>query len=206
MKIISFIFVFQFFSCCCFAQRQLDFGEIPRAVDSSFLGFFQRQYTVSGLIPLTESKNQLEIRYYAFGMFGGHCSILSFDGYRWHFVHSELSYDTSKTTRFDTIDIAQPILEDSFDSLKVNKLFYLEGQRMLNIEQLVWDGAQGFVSYKAGNAFGTYDFDNPCDYANLRKNIAELKYYCNVESTFNKLNAFGQKDIIKKKRRRFLFF
>lgn len=183
------------------AQNTIDFGELP-VVDSNYTWNNYNPFPISKLNPITVSKNILEIRVYYFTMMSpGSCRILSFDGEIWHLIDVSSSVDSAKATRFDTLQAAQNILERGFDSLKKNKIFTVANQRSLNLDHAVDDGVSGFILYKAGNSFGTYDYDNPCSYSNLHNEIINLKYLCRILHIFDDLYDLNKVKKNKKHKR-----
>lgn len=187
MRSTSIIFFLTFLFNGAGAQNKIDFGELP-VVDSNYTWHNYDRFPISKLNPITVTKSILEIRVYYFTMMApASCRILSFDGELWHLVDVSSSVDSTKATRFDTLQVAQNILELGFDSLKKNKIFTVANQGSLNLDHVVDDGVTGFILYKAGNTLGTYDYDNPCSYSNLHKEIIDLKYLCRILHIFDDL-------------------
>jgi len=81
-------------------------------------------------------------------------------------------------TTFDTI----------FATLKANKIFTLPDQKELKTKGSVDDGTEYQLTFKAGDKFRSYEFQNPEIFTRYNKDIPEFVSYANiVETLFNSL-------------------
>jgi len=170
-----------------FSQTKIDLGELPN-IDSVSCAF-QTHRPDKDIVPIRESKNSLEIRVHVTtGFSPPYILILSFDKINWLLVKATPSYDSLSKTIGDTLkNIPQNILEQNFDSLKKNKIFSLPDFYCLNLKGSVDDGIWGCIEIKAGDFYRQYDYNNPCSYLEMNKDVAELKYLCNVIDLFEKM-------------------
>ncbi len=194
MQRFFLIILILFFFKISFSQRKIDFGELPGIDTISCTAI--TLWPVKPLIPIEESKNNLEIRInLASGFSPRFLLILSFDDNVWQLIKVTPAYDSVSQTIYDTIkNISQAGLEKNFNDLKRNKIFSLPGFYCLNLEGTVDDGILGFIEIKAGDFFRKYDYNNPCSYLRMNKAVEELKYLCNVISLFENM-AYGNSQI-----------
>ena len=132
-------------------------------------------------------------------MFSRSCTILSFDGQAWQLINIIPSYDSTINPIYDTLkSIPQNILQQNFDSLKRNRVFALPDFYCLNLKGIVYDGIWGFIEIKADAFYRQYNYNNPCSYFEMNKDIPELKNLCNVVDLFKKM-IYGNNSTSKKK-------
>jgi hypothetical protein len=180
-------------SCHSFAQK-LDLGTIKN--DTSFscrgvLVFDNRSIdSLYGLGNLCASSNAVEIRlgimYQPFPIFD--IVVLSFNGNIWSAKKIEASlsdmlYGDRKKIRVHTL-IAKIDLDSVFNYLKANSIFNLPDQDEIKPDGLVDDGAYYFLTYKAGNSFGSYKFNNPGYYKDKYREIPQFSNYTAIKDVF----------------------
>ena len=178
MRIITIILIF--FNLTCFSQTKLDFGEIRGKNISDCID------TIDGNI--CQSKYQLEIWLTETTfLVGKYNSInLSYNGVRWLAIKHEGDWikNTVEKYRLNPIESFESI----FSALKKNKLFILPDQKELDVKNLVDDGDEYELTFKAGEIIRTYQFKSPLLYRKYYKDIPEFENYINiVEILFNGL-------------------
>jgi hypothetical protein len=158
-----------------FSQNRLDFGRVKADKDfscekSDFLDHFD------SLQAICKSKNQLEIRFrvsynpsleYAF-------FVITYDGTSWTAIKYEAmylgkirSYRLKPLKDFDTI----------FLELKRSNIFLLPKQGKILRKIEVLDGVSYDLTFKAGDKFRNYDFDNPDFYSDRHKRTQQFQDY-----------------------------
>ena len=133
---------------------------------------------------ITNSTNVIEIRLYEHVMFGARCQILCFDGTKWSGKTTGiLCYSKDSLITLNSNLNFYKIL----DSLTRNNIFTLPDQSALTLKGSADDGVDYSILYKVGSKFRSYEFSNPDYYAEMNKEIKELKNYVTVVAIMNKL-------------------
>ncbi len=198
MKYLFILLSFWAMSAC--AQNKLDFGAIK--ADSHF-SCNEPQGAIEidcGLDKICNSKNELEIRVSAFyapmPFFAIYVLTYSDSGWaakKYEYNLAYKKYDTSHLIQIATLKSRQTI-ENIFDTLKLNNIFTLPDQDSLqhdlNIKSYVDDGSIYLVTFKVGNQFRKYDFDNPKIFHEKYREVKEFTYYLNIANVF--YNAFDK--------------
>jgi hypothetical protein len=156
----------------CFAQKQLDFGEVK--ANGNYTTIAQKDKSIC------TSAYQLEISLTrAWLLMGRYENVnLTFDGWKWRAVKLKGNLINGKT---DTITVSPVINYDTlFSALKNNNVFLLDDQDLLKLNGTVDDGTEYSLSYKAGKHCRTYKFQNPEVYKKMNENVAELTNYINI--------------------------
>jgi len=165
-----------------FSQNQIDFGKVK--ADESFScnspEFLDR---FDSLQVICKSNNPLEIRlkvsYHPslkYALF-----VINYDGTRWVATKYEATYpgkprshNLKPIKNFDTI----------FLELKRSNIFLLPNQREVLRKIEVLDGVSYSLTFKAGNKFRTYNFDNPDFYSSRHRKISQLQDYNKIADIF----------------------
>lgn len=158
-----------------FSQNQLDFGRVKG--DKSFScespDFLDR---FDSLQAICKSKNQLEIRLRVsynpsleYALF-----VITYNGTSWTATKYEAmylgkitSYRLKPLKDFDTIYL----------ELKRSNIFLLPKQSKVLRRIEVLDGVGYNLTFKAGDKFRNYNFDNPEIYSNSHKRLQEFQDY-----------------------------
>jgi hypothetical protein len=182
-KIFNLIILILYINCCC-GQNKLDYGKVQNDSQFNCNNNFNYSFEKNSIC---NSKNELEIRLYAIGFpHGNHIEIILTYRKKWIATRYVLDIcslnDTiTKTIQEDT-NLNNYKLANShiFDSLKANNIFLLPNQYELNIKRTVLDGAGYILTFKIGNKYRTYKFNNPESYANSHPEIKEFRQYANI--------------------------
>jgi hypothetical protein len=156
----------------CFAQKQLDFGEIKAS--SNFTTVAQKGTSICN------SPYQLEISLTrAWSLMGRYENVsLTFDGMKWSAVKLKGNWINGK---IDTVAVSPVIDYDTlFSALKGNNVFLLDDQDLLKLKGSVDDGTEYSLSYKAGKHCRSYKFQNPEVYKEMNENVIVLTNYINI--------------------------
>ena len=144
----------------------------------------------SGLAPLVNSKNQLEIRMSVLiaPVGGFEDRVIEFDGATWKsqlIVRPFYYYDTAQKAR---TYILSPRKRYSFILKKLERkgLFSLPSQGELNKPSRILDGDLYSVAYKIGDKFGLLTFDNPMGYRKMYRRTKEFRKYAQIVRIFNR--------------------
>lgn len=156
----------------CFAQKQLDFGEVKQS--SGQTTAVQKDRSICN------SAFQLEISLTrAWLLMGRYENVsLTFDGLKWNAVKLKGNWMNGKT---DTVAVIPVLDYDTlFTALKSNNVFLLDNQDLLQLKGTVDDGTEYSLSYKAGDYCRSYQFHNPEEYKMMNKDVSALTNYINI--------------------------
>lgn len=85
----------------------------------------------------------------------------------------------------------QQDIEKLFDTLKQNDVFSLPDQKDLKVQDYVDDGSWYTLTFKVGEKFRKYEFNNPDIYQEEFGQVVEFKKYLNIANIF--YNSFHKK-------------
>lgn len=188
----KFIILFLLYSSGMYAQKPLDYGMVK--VDSVYdchktnLKFDSLYF---GIKSICNSKNELEIRLKIFRRPNGGTEliILAYDNIKWiskkfQLTHGIAGNKIDRTTFDDYFNDTTHnfVYRTIFKILKDNNVFALPDQDELNIVSNVYHGTRFELTFKAGNKFRTYAYENPEFYSNEYKDIKELKQFINLKN------------------------
>jgi hypothetical protein len=176
MKLIFLILLV--FGSRSFSQSQLEFGRVKAdkhfsCESPSFLDRFD------SLQAICKSENQLELRLrisynptlnYAL-------IVVTYNGKTWTATKYE-STNMSKPKPFKLQ--ALKAYDSIFLELKRNNIFLLPNQSKISHKVEVLDGVGYHLTFKAGNKFRQFEFDNPSDYSQNHKDVKAFQNYNNI--------------------------
>ncbi len=182
MRFIIWILIFSPF--CAYTQQRPEYGKVRS--DSSFnCHEFNQDSIPYGLGKICHSKNELEIRlksiYRPNG--GRELIVLSYANNTWdarkYMVTSGIVGSKIETTYFQNPykndHNIEMIFNNLFDTLKTNNIFLLPNQSEMGHELTVFDGTLYIITYKAGNKFRSYQYENPEAYLTQFPDKAEYR-------------------------------
>ncbi len=170
-----------FVSSQTLAQDQLNYGKVLTDKDFTcntrpFLDSF------FNLANICDAKNELEIRlrisYMPLPDFD--FIVVTYDGNKWAATKYEENWGDPSTSGAQIKSYKlQPSrdFETIFSALKRNNIFTLPNQSDINIKRNILDGVVYTLTFKAGDKFRTYYFDNPTEYRKQNKKMQEFKNY-----------------------------
>jgi hypothetical protein len=180
-------------SLSTFSQQKLDYGKVE--TDSSFdcteNTNIERLFFDVGNI--CNSKNELEIRLDQYALRGNNqLIILTYSNEKWGaekykksrqgggvYIDHHSTYNIPDGEQF----IWDVVFRQILDSLKYNNIFLLPDQSKLNVDMIVHDGVGYRLTFKAGNKFRSYFFNNPESYQEEYDKIPEFKNYVKIYKT-----------------------
>ena len=188
------------FPCRLPAQEKPVFGEVKADKLFKCTEYAERDAVYATCNPvenICNSKYELEIRlhYYSMPHGGEGLIIVTYGNNKWDarmykYERASLGYQLQYT-------IAKPEFNNMynysfslvFDTLKSNHIFLLPSQAELPVKGWVSDGVGYAITFKAGDQFRTYYFNNPKSYMQMNENLPELKQYETiVRNLFNLFN------------------
>ena len=189
--------LFIFFAVSGYAQKKTDYGKVKEENKFDCAIHAQGDSALYGVVNICDSKNELEIRLTGIYMPHGNSEliILTFDNQKWDVKKytytrqvpaSKLEYTSFKTDA-ENASINKYLFNNLFDTLKQNNIFLLPGQGELPVTRSIHDGALYTLTFKAGNRFRSYSFDNPESYQQEYANIPEFKEYATIVHALKKL-------------------
>ena len=97
-------------------------------------------------------------------------------------VFSRLQFPDATFVAALRFTFVTPIVNDDtlFSTLKKNRIFVLPDQKDLTLKSGVDDGNEYILTFKAGNKFRSYEFNNPDLYLVSNKKVSELENYVNI--------------------------
>lgn len=153
--------------------------------DSLDSDFFKSMKT---LVPISESKNYIEIRVFIFHSFGeSEGRILAYDKEGWHAMRitapgllwQQKPFFVKQQKLIPKKNITEIISQlDSID------LRHLKSIEEINKTYFIDDGVKYFVSYKNGTEFGHITFNNPLQFLAEFPKQDEYKKYVNIVTIF----------------------
>jgi hypothetical protein len=190
MKMIFLLLLFA--SVRSFSQDQLDFGKVR--ADENFTcsdrPFIDSSYRID---KICDSKNVFEVRLgimYA-PLPGFELIVLAYDGSNWTAIKYEdrfndSAYNTPRGSGRVKVTQLKPKKDFRrvFKALKRNNIFTLPDQNEIKVKRFVFDGVGYSLTFKAGNKFRTYTFDNTEEYRKRYKHIKEFRNYDCIVNTF----------------------
>ncbi len=174
------------------SQSKLDFGGILADTNFSLTSGLFNGEKECGLDSIIKSKNELEIR-----LSVGHLPSTAWDEFV--IVFNKGIWSTTKFSYLfgrKSFDSLNPIevfklkptmgFDSLFINLKANKIFILPSQEKLNVKEDISDGTRYILTFKAGEKYRTYYFNNPSLYQIEYPDKLEFKYYSNISLLFNR--------------------
>lgn len=169
------------------AQSQLDYGKVVANnnfvwTDRPFLDSFFNLATIS------DTKNELEIRlgisYMPLPDFD--FIVVTYGGNKWAAIKYEEDRSDTSLNRWQIKSYnlkPRRDFETIFSALKRNNIFTLPNQSDdINVKRNILDGVFYTLTFKAGDKFRTYYFDNPTEYRKQNKKVREFKNYERIAS------------------------
>jgi hypothetical protein len=158
-------------------------------------GFFMD--SLYGIPKICDSKNDIEIRlsttYAPTGFFN--FSLFAFDGSKWSAKNylfnfgDTIWYDTAYNTKQGSVvitDFPANSINIMFDLLTRNNIFTLPNQSEIPVKKLMTCGVMYVLTFKIGNRFRTYQFNNAKDYHKEYPRRKEFENYTNIIHIMNK--------------------
>ena len=174
--------LFAIWSCCACSQNKPDLGPVKSDPYFSLKHSLSPKEKECGLDDIYHSKNELEIR-------------LNVEGQL--FVFTELYVLTYNDTHWTAIKYGNKSLRKKqdttalvkalFNTLRQNNIFTLPDQDSIKLPSTfsVDDGVYYTLTFKTGNSFRSYNFNNPDPYLQEFKSIKAFENYTNIVNAFN---------------------
>ena len=186
---VFFVFLFLLHVATITGQPKLDYGTMQ--ADSNFNCADDVEKFYFGVDNICNSKNELEIRLRIFSFPGGPSELIDL-----YYSNGKWCAEKFKSTRqggnvtikehsaYNIPADDQPIFNIQFNGLferlRQNNIFLLPNQGLLNYQKTIHDGVGFSLTFKAGNSYRRYHFDNPYQYQNNYPDIKEFRNYTNI--------------------------
>ncbi len=194
-KITTLLFCLWALASC--SQKQLDYGSV--IANPNFTCKETILETYCKLRNICNSKNKVEIRlevsYEPTIDFALYVLVNNDSGWSATKYSRSLHHSSNNTSlSIDTHNMGNPqVAEKLFDTLKENNVFGLPEQDDLKINGFVDDGSVYTLTFKVGQNFRTYHFNNPETYEEIYGKVKQFKNYLNIANAFH--HAFDKNKI-----------
>jgi hypothetical protein len=199
MKLIG---VLTFISLTLFgkAQKTLDYGEVKADVNFKCPETAHWDSAIFGVGNICDSKNELEIRFNtAFSPLMSNLIMITFANGKWsarQFITKQGGSVGNKTECTTILQdpyakqIYDSVFAALFETLKQNNVFLLPNRNELtkpNATEAVNDGMYYDLTFKVGDKFRAYHFDNPKAYKQSYPDMIEYKNYTSIVDALTNL-------------------
>jgi hypothetical protein len=183
-----YTFLFLVIAIITYSQEKLDYGKVKNDSNFNCIENSKLERYCFQIGNICDSKNELEIRLRItyFPKCNSELIVLACaDGkwgaekYKFTKQGGGVSIDEHAIYKIPKDDqaIFNMAFKKGFDTLKLNNIFLLPDQAELNIKPFVHDGVGFGLTFKAGDKFRSYHFNNPDSYESEYKNVPEFKNY-----------------------------